>query len=162
MIHHGKPISESTIIVQYIDEAWQNNSPPFLPSDPYLRAQARFWADFIDKKISDARWRIWSTKGEDLERAKKEFIDGMKVLEGELGEKPYLMGESFGYVDIVMAPLCSSFYALEKIGNMSIEKECPKIVAWAKRCMERESVSKSLAEPHKVYEYVLELQKKLG
>lgn len=51
LIHNGKPICESTIIVQYIDEAWNNKSAPLLPSDPYLRAQARFWGDFIDKKV---------------------------------------------------------------------------------------------------------------
>ncbi|GKC44618.1 ty3-gypsy retrotransposon protein, partial [Tanacetum coccineum] len=52
LIHNGKPICESNIIVQYIDDAWNNKSPSLLPSDPYLKAQARFWADFIDKKVS--------------------------------------------------------------------------------------------------------------
>lgn len=50
LIHNGKPINESCIIVQYIDETW-NNKPPLMPSDPYLRAQARFWADYVDKKV---------------------------------------------------------------------------------------------------------------
>ncbi|XP_024017783.1 glutathione S-transferase 3-like [Morus notabilis] len=50
LIHNGKPISESLIIVQYIDEVW-NDKAPLFPSDPYQRAQARFWADFIDKKV---------------------------------------------------------------------------------------------------------------
>ncbi|KAJ9693024.1 hypothetical protein PVL29_011938 [Vitis rotundifolia] len=51
LIHNGKPICESQIIVQYIDEVWKDKSP-LLPSDPYQRAQARFWADYIDKKKS--------------------------------------------------------------------------------------------------------------
>ena len=51
LIHKGKPISESLIIVQYIDEVW-NQKSPLLPSDPYQRANARFWADYIDKKVS--------------------------------------------------------------------------------------------------------------
>lgn len=52
MIHNGKPICESLLIVQYIDELWQHSSsPPLLPSHPYHRAQARLWADFIDKKV---------------------------------------------------------------------------------------------------------------
>lgn len=51
LIHNGKPISESLIIVEYIDEVWKDKSPTLLPSDPYQRAQARFWADFIDKKV---------------------------------------------------------------------------------------------------------------
>ncbi|KAF9588995.1 hypothetical protein IFM89_017674 [Coptis chinensis] len=50
LIHNGKPISESLIIVQYIDEVW-NDKSPLLPKDPYARAVARFWADFVDKKV---------------------------------------------------------------------------------------------------------------
>lgn len=51
LIHKGKPICESIIQVQYIDEVW-SNSNPILPSDPYQRAQARFWVDYIDKKVT--------------------------------------------------------------------------------------------------------------
>ena len=50
LVHNGKPICESINILQYIDEVWNENSP-LLPSDPSERAQARFWADFIDKKV---------------------------------------------------------------------------------------------------------------
>ena len=51
LIHNGKPVWESLIIVQYIDEVWKDKSP-LLPSHPYQRAQARFWADFVDKKVN--------------------------------------------------------------------------------------------------------------
>ncbi|BFG28853.1 hypothetical protein CerSpe_151270 [Prunus speciosa] len=50
LIHNGKPVCESLIIVQYVDEVWRDKDP-LLPSDPYLRARSRFWADFIDKKV---------------------------------------------------------------------------------------------------------------
>ncbi|PWA43304.1 glutathione S-transferase [Artemisia annua] len=159
LIHNGKPICESNIIVQYVDDAW-NKSPSLLPSDPYLKAQARFWADFVDEKMYAKK--IWTTKGDEQEIAKKEYIDLLKVLEGQLGDKPYLTGDSFGYADISLIPFSCWFYALETIGNMSIEKECPKLVAWVKRCKERESVSKSLADSHKMYEFALQLQKKYG
>lgn len=49
IFHNGKPILESSIIVEYIDETWP--SPPLLPSCPYGKAQAKFWADYIDKKV---------------------------------------------------------------------------------------------------------------
>lgn len=49
-VHNGKPISESLVIVEYIDETWKNN--PILPSDPYQRALARFWSKFIDDKVT--------------------------------------------------------------------------------------------------------------
>ena len=51
LVHNGKPVCESLIILQYIDEVWHDKAP-LLPSDPYQRAQARFWADVIDKKVS--------------------------------------------------------------------------------------------------------------
>lgn len=50
LIHNGRPVCESLIAVQYIDEVWRHESP-FLPSDPYQRAQARFWTDYVDKKV---------------------------------------------------------------------------------------------------------------
>ncbi|KAJ9183081.1 hypothetical protein P3X46_006992 [Hevea brasiliensis] len=161
LIHNGKPICESLIAVQYVDEVWKDKSP-LLPSDPYLRAQARFWADFIDKKIYDIGRKIWTTKGDEQEAAKKEFIEALKLLEGELGNKPYFGGESMGYVDVALIPFYSWFYAYETCGNFSIEPECPVLIAWAKRCLQKESVSKSLPDPQKVYEFVLVLKKKFG
>lgn len=52
LIHNGRPVCESMIIVEYIDEVWKDKSP-LMPSDPYQRAQARFWTDYIDKKVAD-------------------------------------------------------------------------------------------------------------
>ncbi|KAL3612687.1 hypothetical protein D5086_003707 [Populus alba] len=98
LVHDGKPVCESLIIVQYIDEVWKDKAP-LMPSDPYERAQSRFWADFVDKKIYDFGRKIWTTNGEDQEAAKKDFIDSLKLLEGELGDKPYFGGETLGYVD---------------------------------------------------------------
>ncbi|XP_043701067.1 glutathione S-transferase U22-like [Telopea speciosissima] len=161
LIHDGKPICESLNIVQYIDEIWKDNSP-LLPSDPYQRAQARFWADFIDKKAFEMGAKVWKTKGEEQETAKKDFIECLKLLEGELGDKPYFSGESFGFVDVSLIPFYCWFDACENCANFSIEATCPKLISWAKRCMEKESVSKSLPEPQKIYKYALYLRKFYG
>ncbi|KAF6161295.1 hypothetical protein GIB67_009182 [Kingdonia uniflora] len=57
LIHNGKPICESLVILQYIDETWNDRSP-LLPTDPFERAQARFRADYIDKNVYNTMWRI--------------------------------------------------------------------------------------------------------
>ncbi|KAB2601975.1 glutathione S-transferase [Pyrus ussuriensis x Pyrus communis] len=161
LIHNGKPVCESLIALQYIDEVW-NDKAPLLPPDSYLRAQARFWADFVDKKIYEFGRKIWTTKGEEQDAAKKEFLDCMGVLEGELGDKPFFGGETLGFVDVALIPFYSWFLLYEKFGNFSVEALHPKFIAWVKRCMEKESVSKSLPEQEKVYDFVMFMRKKLG
>jgi len=50
LVHNGKPIAESHVILEYIDETWPGYA--IMPEDPYDRAMARFWAKFIDDKVS--------------------------------------------------------------------------------------------------------------
>ena len=58
LIHNGKPICESQIIVQYIEEAFESTGPSLLPADPYERAIARFWAAYVDDKVCYAARRV--------------------------------------------------------------------------------------------------------
>ncbi|KAJ0522231.1 putative glutathione transferase [Helianthus annuus] len=161
LIHKGKPICESLIIVQYIDDTWKEGYP-LLPSDPYLKSQAAFWADYVDKHIYQGAKLIWDSKGEGMQKGVEEFLGYLKVLERELGEKPYFNGESFGFVDIALISYYSHIIADERIGNFSIAKDCPKLFVWATQCMKRESVSKTLADPTKICELLIEIRKKNG
>ncbi|KFK42218.1 hypothetical protein AALP_AA2G226700 [Arabis alpina] len=158
LIHNGKPVCESMNVVEYIDEVWPDNNP-ILPSDPYQRAQARFWIDFIDTKVYEPADKIWSTKGEEQEIAKKDYIEALKILEAELGDKPYFGGDNFGFVDIAMTGYYIWFEASEKLGNFSIEPEVPTLMASAKRCMQRESVVKSRFDPEEIVAFGFKIRK---
>lgn len=50
---------------------------------------------------------VFVATGEDHEAAKKELIGCFKLLEGELGNKPYFGGESFGFTDVSLIPFYS-------------------------------------------------------
>ncbi|XP_058755553.1 probable glutathione S-transferase parC [Vicia villosa] len=160
LIHNGKPICESMIAVQYIDRVW-NDKSPLLPSDPYQRARALFWADFVDKKIYDTGRKLWAKSGKEHEAAKKQFIEALKLLEQELGDKSYFGGEKLGYVDVALIPFYTWFKGYETFGNINIEKECPKFIDWAKRCIKIESVSKSIPDQDEVFQFIVYLRNKI-
>ncbi|KAK9183093.1 hypothetical protein WN944_026242 [Citrus x changshan-huyou] len=50
LVHGGKPVCDSTVVLEYIEEKWPYNR--LLPSDPYDRALARFWIKFGEDKVS--------------------------------------------------------------------------------------------------------------
>ena len=50
LIHRGRPIAESLVILEYIDDTWKNG-PKLLPEDPYKRAQVRFWTCFLHQQV---------------------------------------------------------------------------------------------------------------
>ncbi|KAF9672759.1 hypothetical protein SADUNF_Sadunf11G0077700 [Salix dunnii] len=143
LIHNGRPICESMIIVQYIDEVWSHKSS-LLPSDPYRRAHAR---------------NLWASEGEVKESSKKDLIECFKVLEEELGDKPYFGDESFGYIDVALIPFYSLFYTFETLGDLRMAAEFPKLVGWGERCLQKESVSRCLSDQKEVYEVVLQIMK---
>jgi glutathione S-transferase len=52
LVHDGKVVVESTVIIEYLDEAFP--SPPLMPGEPFRRAQARLWMKKIDDTLHAA------------------------------------------------------------------------------------------------------------
>jgi len=46
LVHDGRVVIESTLIAEYLDEAFPH--PPLMPADPYPRAIARLWMKKVD------------------------------------------------------------------------------------------------------------------
>ncbi|TYH24074.1 hypothetical protein ES288_A03G062700v1 [Gossypium darwinii] len=86
LVHNGKSIPESLVILEYIDETWRNN-PILLSQDPYDRAMARFWAKFIDEKILSTTRKVSFTTGKEQEHAIEEVTEQLKLLENEVKGK---------------------------------------------------------------------------
>ena len=106
---------------------------------------------------------MYTAKAEEHEASRKEFIDCLKLIDGELGEKPYFGGDSFGYLDLSLIPFYSRFHAYKTYGEFNIEQEFPKLFAWAKRCLQnKESVSNSLPDQLKVHGFVQQMRRILG
>ncbi|KAK1400668.1 Glutathione transferase [Heracleum sosnowskyi] len=131
LLHKGKPVCESLIILEYIDETWKSG-PSILPEDPYARATARFWAKFIDDKCHPAIWKITGSQGEEREKLIEEATGHLTTLENELQGKRFFGGDEIGLVDIA-----GNFIALwlgvllELVGIQLLTKEkFPKLCEW--------------------------------
>ncbi|KAI5009527.1 hypothetical protein ZWY2020_011664 [Hordeum vulgare] len=131
LIHRGRPVCGSLNILEYIDEVWSapGETRRLLPGVPAGRADARFWADFIDHKVFATQTRFLKSKGEEKHVAKEELVEQLKRLEEVLGDKEHFLH-----------------------GGFDLEVECPKLMRWVKRCKERESVRAVLPDETKMYE----------
>ena len=49
LVHDGRPVIESSIICEFIEDGWPK--PSLRPDDPHLRAQMRFWMKHVDVKL---------------------------------------------------------------------------------------------------------------
>lgn len=49
IVHGRRTITESSIILEYLDEAFPG--PALMPADPYWRARRRLWARWIDEEM---------------------------------------------------------------------------------------------------------------
>nr|AGN92470.1 glutathione S-transferase 1 [Echinochloa crus-galli] len=159
LIHNGKPICESLVIVQYVDEVFAG--PPILPTDPYERATARFWAAFIDDKLCPAWIGILRAKAED-ERAEKvtETFAAIGQMEEALAKsyegKAFFGGESIGYLDIVLGSCLFWFEAFRRMYKVEIinSSKVPLLAAWAERFGKSAEAKELVPEADEAVQYV--------
>lgn len=165
LIHNGNIICESSIIVQYIDETWPSpHGNNLLPNDPYDRAVARFWADYMDSKVSDALIAVLKTKGEAQKAAVEVAMECFTTLEGALQtvpkEPPFFGGATIGYADIIWGSLAAWYSAFEAVGNFTIPYDkFPRFHAWVK-ALKESSIGTSLPDSEEVKEFVVNVLRK--
>ncbi|KAM5575498.1 glutathione transferase GST 23 [Rosa sericea] len=153
LVHGGKPIAESLVILEYLDETWKQN--PILPEDPYERAQARFWAKFVDEKCAPAIMSAFTKKGEEKEKAAKEARENLKILESGLGEKQFFGGESIGFVDIAAGWIGIWARLVEEIAEVNLidTETMPVLDTWFKRVLEVPIIKQCLPPQDKLLEH---------
>jgi glutathione S-transferase len=49
LVHEGKPVIESTLICEYLDDVFPD--PPLVPKDPWLRSRMRVWSKLVDEGL---------------------------------------------------------------------------------------------------------------
>lgn len=164
LIHGDKPVCESLIIVQYIDEVW-SFGPSIFPSDPYDAALARFWAAYVDDKLLPIMLETRKAEGVEAKMAAFERLkEGLVVLEDAFAKcskgKDFFGGDSIGYLDIAFGCCLGWIKASEKMVEVVLldETKTPGLVGWAERFCSHEAVKGTLPETEKLLEIAKRFQ----
>ncbi|XP_021896969.1 probable glutathione S-transferase [Carica papaya] len=155
LVHDGKPIVESCVILEYIEETWPEN--PLLPKDAYGRALARFWIKFVEEK-GLVFFAFFKSRGSEQEKAAKEVVEVLQVLEEQgLGDKKFFNGDSIGLVDIVCGWLAHWFECTEEVVGVKLldSNTLPRLHAWIKNFRQVPVIKDNLPDRHK---FVLHLK----
>ncbi|OIW10510.1 hypothetical protein TanjilG_15882 [Lupinus angustifolius] len=165
LLHAHKPICESGIIVQYIDQIW-TNAPSILPQNAYDRANTRFWVSYIDDKLVPSMRNILFAEDE---AKKKHFIEVEEVLEvmedvlkKQSDGKAFFGGDNIGFIDIAFGSLLSWLSVIEELNGRKVlvEAKVPALVKWAEIFADNPSVKGVLPETEKLIEYAKVIQQR--
>ncbi|XP_073050139.1 probable glutathione S-transferase [Primulina eburnea] len=131
LLHNGKPIAESLVILEYIDDTWEHG-PSIMPKNPYDRAMARFWAKFLDEKCVSTLWKACWIPGEDHVKDKEEAQEFLQLLDNELKGKKFFGGDSFTLADIAGNFIAFWFgIIIEVVGvELMTNDKFPNLCAW--------------------------------
>lgn len=106
VLEDGRPLAESNAILWYFADG-----TPYLPDDPYERAQALQWMFFEQYKHEPAIavTRYWVTisatdppPSVDLEAKRAEGRSALKAMEWHLADREYFVGDRFTIADIAL------------------------------------------------------------
>ncbi|KAI9196007.1 hypothetical protein LWI28_020219 [Acer negundo] len=159
LVHGGKPIAESLVILEYIEETWPHN--PLLPTDAYHKAIARFWIQFGQGK--DYFWSFFQESGEEQEKAAKEILEMLKILEEQgLGDKKFFGGDAINLVDIAHGWLPLWFEAIEEAVGVKLMEPTtlPRLHAWMHNFKQVDVIKQNLPDRQKLFVHMKNLRDK--
>ncbi|KAJ3693081.1 hypothetical protein LUZ60_012176 [Juncus effusus] len=161
LIDNDQPVCESLVILQYIDEAWSKTGPSVLPTDPYERAMARFWAVYIDDKVFLASAGILKATTEEAKAEKIiETMAGLELLEETFKKcskgKPFFGGDTIGFLDVTLGSCLVWLKATEKVSELTLldGNKFPKLVKWTEQFLSADCVKEVMPKVEKVEEYI--------
>ncbi|KAG2707320.1 hypothetical protein I3760_05G143300 [Carya illinoinensis] len=156
LIHAGKPICESLIIVQYIDEVW-SSEPSILPSDPHDRAIARFWASYVDDKWFPSLRLVIGAEGERTAALIDQVTEGLVLLEEAFCNKKaaFFGGDHIGFLDIALGSMLGWLRVTENMVGVKLldEAKTPWLVQWAENFCADAAVKGPMPQTEKLVEF---------
>ncbi|KAK9056720.1 hypothetical protein SSX86_024083 [Deinandra increscens subsp. villosa] len=150
------PISESLVIMEYLDEI-RPDIHPLLPSNPSERAQCRLLAYTFDTLCYPWMKEFMITREAKRREELTQLIIGGYIMLEEAFEKlskgkAFFGGDDIGYMDIVVGSFLgwTKFYATIFNFNAIEEDRNPKLTKWEKSMWSHE-VARSVIPNHETH-----------
>ncbi|KAH7413282.1 glutathione transferase omega-1 [Cadophora sp. MPI-SDFR-AT-0126] len=148
-----KPLYESTVICEFLEEAYPSAMPHLMPSDPYTRARTRIWIDFVTSRIIPAFHRFLQhqpSSSSSIDGVRADFLDKLKQFTEAMDPVgPYFLGKEVSLIDLVLAPWAVRLWVFEHFkGGLKIPQEevWKRWRTWLSVVEQRESVISTTSE----------------
>lgn len=129
---------ESNVICEYIEET--QGGAKLHPTNALERAEHRAWMEFGSAILGDL-WGLETTTDPATFQTKRQALAAKFArVEAALRAGPYFAGEQFSLVDAVFAPIFRYFDVFDKLTELGIFSDLPKVRAWRAELAKRPSV----------------------
>ncbi|XP_051224608.1 probable glutathione S-transferase GSTU6 [Lolium perenne] len=165
LLHGGRPVCESLVILQYLEDAFPGAGNALLPANPYDRAVARFWVAYADD-IFFAAWikSLMGTTEDEKAAGTTGALAALQTLEGAFGEcskgKPFFSGDEPGYMDVALGGYLGWMRAYEVVAGVNLldAGRTPLLVAWAERFAGLDAAKGVFPEVDQIVQFAKALQ----
>ena len=146
LVHDDWVISESEVIVEYLDEVFPE--VPMLPDHARTRARSRWLSRTHDLRVAPRLSELYALTLSDTPREQQARValadlhDQLSLVETSIDPNPYFFGEQFGISDASF--VLSFWYATSlsaHFGNALTQDTHPKLFAWFEQAQKRQSVT---------------------
>jgi len=118
LFDNGKPVFESMIVSEYLEDKYKGSGTSLLPSDPYLRAEIRFLITFWSEKVQRPLYALLMNQDRSTDDEMKTNLSKLlKSLNDRFVAQsagPYFLGKEISLADIAVVPFLERFVSTLK------------------------------------------------
>ena len=126
----GKPLYESTVICEFLEDQYKGHGRALLPSDAFQKAHMRLWIDFVTTRIIPSFHRFLQHQNSQtslgtLDECRQAYLNNLKqFVEPMDAEGPFFAGKEPMLADFVLAPWCLRHWVFDHYkGGLGVPAE---------------------------------------
>ncbi len=140
----GKPLFESMVICEYLDEITEGSLHPM---DPFKKAENRAWIEYGNSILSSTYDLFITSDEKNFKRLTATLDEKFDTLEDDcLKGTPFFNGDKFSIIDAVYAPVFRFHVALAKYHDFGFFDDRPRLSLWRDTLLSYKAVIKSVPD----------------